>query len=432
MRVRWGLAALVATVALGASSAAADVKAGDDAPAVTAKAWLNVKADEQPTAERLKGKVVMVEFWGTWCNPCVQAMPHVQKLWDRYRDRGLLVLAVSYEEIDVLKAFLDKNGYTMPCGSDPDKTCIAAYTFKSWPHTVVIGKDGKLAFVGDPMSVEPAIEKALGLEATPTSLLAQYVAAAGGPSKGREILERLVEKAPSDFDLKSWAAESGGVADTKPALAIDGAKHLTEYVKLCAAAKPDAAKKQAELDWLAAGAPDKFDLGAWARVVLARDFPLTTKELAKLLDDKQFDAAVDAILDRNPSPEALGAASKSIPFAVFCTQHAAEARTNAKKALMALLWVFAKKQPKDNKAFWNEINVTAWQENPDRSPKALQIGGVFVSDVGAAAYVDRQLGRFQIMDALKDGKKPDLAGLRAGVARERDMLTKELKGKYEQ
>jgi peroxiredoxin len=431
MRVRWGLSALVAAFALGATSAVADVKEGDAAPAVSAKAWLNVKADEQPTPERLKGKVVMVEFWGTWCNPCVQAMPHVQKIWDRYRDRGLLVLAVSYEESDVLKAFLDKNGYTMPCGSDPDKTCIASYAFKSWPHTVLIGKDGKLAFVGDPLGVEPAIEKALGLDATPTSLLAQYVAAAGAPSKGREVLERLVDKAPTEFDLKSWAKENGGVADAKPALAVDGAKHLSDYVKLCIAAKPDAAKKQAELDWLAAGGPDKFDLCAWARAAFGRDFPLTTKELAKLLDDKQFDAAVDAVADRNPSPEALGAASKSIPFAVFCTQHAAESRTNAKKALMASLWVFAKKEPKDNKAFWNEINVTAWQENPDHSPKALQIGGQMVSDVGAPAYVDRQLVRFLLMDALKDGKKPDLAGLRASVAKERDSLTKELKQKYE-
>ena len=430
---RWGLA-VVAALAVGASPGRADFHEGEVAPPVAAKEWLNIKPDEQPTAERLKGKVVMVEFWGTWCGPCVRAMPRVQQLWDRYRDRGLVVLAVSYEKTDLLKAFLDKKGYTMPCGSDPDKTCIAAYAFKGWPHTFVIGQDGKLAFVGDPFQVEPAIEKALGLEATPTSLLAQYLGAVGGPSRGREILERLVEKAPTDFDLKQWAKETGGRAHAKSALNIEGAKHFTEYVKLCGEVNPDAAKKLVELDWLAAGGPEKFDLCAWAREGVARNFPLTTEELVKLLDDNRLDAVIDAILDRNPSPEVLDTAAKfCIPFTTFLTQHAADARLNAKRGLMASLWAFAKKIPKDNNTFWEEMNVNMifFQDNDNRALTALMIDGQLVTAVGATTYTDRQLSRFLVMDSLKDGKKPELGTLRADVAKERDALTKELRTKYD-
>src|SRR5580765_3863807 len=69
---------------------------GDAAPPLDLAGWLNVEAGKEPKLEALKGSVVMLEFWGTWCGPCVRAMPEVQKLHDRYRDRGLVVLAISY------------------------------------------------------------------------------------------------------------------------------------------------------------------------------------------------------------------------------------------------------------------------------------------------------------------------------------------------
>jgi thiol-disulfide isomerase/thioredoxin len=68
---------------------------GKPAPQASAATWVNVAEGEEPTPDRLRGKVVMIEFWGTWCAPCVRAMPRVQELHDRYRDRGLVVLAIS-------------------------------------------------------------------------------------------------------------------------------------------------------------------------------------------------------------------------------------------------------------------------------------------------------------------------------------------------
>ena len=57
-----------------------------------------IKSDE------LKGKVVLVNFWATWCPPCREEMPGMERLWTRYRDRGLVVVAVS----------LDRNPSTVP------------------------------------------------------------------------------------------------------------------------------------------------------------------------------------------------------------------------------------------------------------------------------------------------------------------------------
>ena len=66
---------------------------GQPAPEIRLDAWVGVEPGAEPTSERLRGKLVMVEFWGTWCAPCVQAMPHVQELHDRYGEPGLVVLA---------------------------------------------------------------------------------------------------------------------------------------------------------------------------------------------------------------------------------------------------------------------------------------------------------------------------------------------------
>ncbi|MBL8722934.1 MAG: TlpA family protein disulfide reductase [Planctomycetes bacterium] len=139
---------------------------GAQAPAIVASSWLNWQGDA-PTLESLQGRVVLLEFWGTWCGPCVRAMPGIQKLHDRYRERGLTVLAISYETPEKMQPFLQANAYTMPVGSDPEKKTIAAYGISGWPTTILLDKEGKVAHVGSPYDAEEAVEKALGLEAGP-------------------------------------------------------------------------------------------------------------------------------------------------------------------------------------------------------------------------------------------------------------------------
>lgn len=87
------------------------MSAGDDAPSFELEAWAYLaKGEKEPALESVKGKVVLIEFWGTWCAPCVRAMPRIQALHARFKDRGLKVIGISYETLEVTKPFFEKNG----------------------------------------------------------------------------------------------------------------------------------------------------------------------------------------------------------------------------------------------------------------------------------------------------------------------------------
>ena len=97
----------------------------------------------------LKGKVVIMSFWATWCGPCKEEMPHLQKLLDEKRGDGLEVLSISTDDARTrsqVKPFIKKNRYDFTVLFDPDSSVIGTYNpAKTLPFTVIVDRDGNIA-----------------------------------------------------------------------------------------------------------------------------------------------------------------------------------------------------------------------------------------------------------------------------------------------
>jgi len=90
-----------------------------------------------------KGKVVFLNFWATWCPPCIEEMPSMQKLYDHFKDRGLEMIAVNLQEDKAaVKKFFDKHGLTFTAVLDKTGRVGSQYGARNIPTTYIIDRDG--------------------------------------------------------------------------------------------------------------------------------------------------------------------------------------------------------------------------------------------------------------------------------------------------
>ena len=119
----------------------------------------------------LRGNVVVVNLWASWCLPCRAEMPSIQHVHDEYKDRGLVVLAVnstSQDNVAAVDAFVAEFGLTFPVVMDYEGKVAKLYRLTALPTTYFIGRDGVIrkVTVGGPMSEA-------SLRATVEALLAE-------------------------------------------------------------------------------------------------------------------------------------------------------------------------------------------------------------------------------------------------------------------
>lgn len=294
----------------------AELKVGDAAPKIQVAKWVQGEAVKDYAGD----KVYVVEFWATWCGPCVASIPHLNEIAEKYKSKGLVVVGQNLgEDAATISAFVSKMGAKMTYRVTQDDPAGGGFMAKNWltaagqngiPCAFVVNKKGRLAFIGHPMSMEESmIEKLLDEPGTappeaaaPTgdrstapsakalelAAKAQAEIAAGKLDEAEATLAGLHEALTENFrhigglldlDLLLARQQDDDALQLAALLCDDFAKNPAVRVQVAAClaggAKPapkvlETAQKIADPIAAAAGAPQSTALSTLARIAFLR------------------------------------------------------------------------------------------------------------------------------------------------------------------
>ncbi|MFO0837418.1 MAG: redoxin family protein [Phycisphaerae bacterium] len=142
-----------------------DLRVGDKAPALAVEKWVK----GQPVASFEKGKVYVIEFWATWCGPCVRSMPHMTEVQKKYKEKGVTVIGLTREDPNnsleaVEKMVKDKGdekmGYTVAWdkGEKTSDAYMRGAGQDGIPCAFVVDQEGRVAWIGHPMNMDKPLE----------------------------------------------------------------------------------------------------------------------------------------------------------------------------------------------------------------------------------------------------------------------------------
>jgi cytochrome c biogenesis protein CcmG/thiol:disulfide interchange protein DsbE len=176
-RFLWRAAAPTGAIALAACagampdagpSAERSPLVGNPAPGFTATA---IGSNETLSLKKLRGHVVLVDFWGTFCEPCKKSFPKLQALSSRYFDRGFRAVGISEDEPDdrdKIPGFAESYGVKFALAWDGDRSIARAYGPETMPSTFVIDKQGLVRYVhvgfheGEEVELDREVHELLG------------------------------------------------------------------------------------------------------------------------------------------------------------------------------------------------------------------------------------------------------------------------------
>lgn len=99
------------------------------------------------TLSELQGKPVIINFWATWCGPCVKEMPAFERLKDDFGDKIGIIAVNCGDDAETVKDFVEENGYTFPVVLDEEYSISMLYPTNSIPYTVVLDAEGKVTHI---------------------------------------------------------------------------------------------------------------------------------------------------------------------------------------------------------------------------------------------------------------------------------------------
>jgi cytochrome c biogenesis protein CcmG, thiol:disulfide interchange protein DsbE len=142
-------AALLPFVVLGAAAFALSLRVGPTSPTTIGStapdfSLTDLDGNEVRLAD-LRGSPVIVNFWASWCGPCVDEFPLLRAAVEEHVDDGLVVIGIVYQDrSEAARAFMERNGGSWPALMDPDERVATAYNIFGPPETYFIGRDGRI------------------------------------------------------------------------------------------------------------------------------------------------------------------------------------------------------------------------------------------------------------------------------------------------
>ena len=157
------------------ATAEQDLDIGSVAPSLDIEHWIqDGNGFFKPVEKFQKDKVYVVEFWATWCGPCINSMPHLAELQNKFRGRGVQIISVSDESVEKVEELLEQtnteegktfaeitSAYSLT--TDPDRSVHTDYmeaaNQQGIPTSFIVGKTGQVEWIGHPMNLDEPLEE---------------------------------------------------------------------------------------------------------------------------------------------------------------------------------------------------------------------------------------------------------------------------------
>lgn len=201
----------MSAISLALLLAASASSAPPQAPGFTLPVLLQAPAGAPKTLAGLKDKVVYLEFWATWCAPCVAGFPRTNRLIEKLSGQPVVFLAVTDEDPAMIAAWLKTHHTKAWVGVDPTKATLEAYKNRHRPDGYLIGKDGALLARVSPESLEEKdLRDALAGRFAARPAPFKDVHRGGAGPEGEPLYEVSIRPASGEWALSSGAGELAG------------------------------------------------------------------------------------------------------------------------------------------------------------------------------------------------------------------------------